>query len=99
MSAIKVQKLYGSGASVGVSPYAQVGDNGELYASTIINYGPFYLSPQSVGYGFNVPSSLTLYNSGTWTIPSTFNAMSVGTIGITTGVTVVISTGARWVIV
>ena len=101
MSAIKAQKLYGVNGTPGVSPYAQIGDNGELYASVHISTSPFYLNSQTVGAGLTAPSALTLYNSGTstWTIPASYNAMSAGFITIQSGITVSITTGSRWVII
>jgi hypothetical protein len=101
MSAIKTQKLYGINGTPGTSPYAQIGDNGELYSSTFINSGPFYLNSQTIGSGFIAPSTISLYNSvtSTWTIPANYNAMSAGKVTINSGITVNVATGARWVIV
>jgi hypothetical protein len=50
-----------------------------------ITQQPFFQNVQGVSTDF--------------TVQSIYNAMSIGPIGINTGVTVVISTGANWVIV
>lgn len=101
MSTLKVQKLYGINGTIGVSPNAQIGDNGEIYGSAIISTSPFHLNSQTVGFGQTSPTVVTLYNSGTstWTIPASYNALSAGVVNITSGVTVNITTGSRWVVV
>lgn len=100
MSALKTQKLYGINGTPGTSPYAQIGDNGELYSTALINTSPFYLNSQTIGNGFITPSTISLYNSATstWTIPANYNALSAGKITINSGITVNIASGARWVI-
>jgi hypothetical protein len=74
----------GIGTSVPQAKIHVVGD-------AIVN-GPFTITQQP--FFQNVQGISTDF-----TVQSIYNAMSIGPIGINTGVTVAISTGANWVIV
>jgi hypothetical protein len=80
----------GIGTSVPQAKIHVVGD--AIVSSTFTAAGPFTITQQP--FFQNVQGISTDF-----TVQSIYNAMSIGPIGINTGVTVAISTGANWVIV
>ena len=103
-SQLRVDEIQSQTGSLGIgSASGSVTINGSATFSGNTTLGDLTLSSSNVSGPFTLTSSPFLQNvqsiAANYTVAANYNAMSIGPIGINTGVTVAIQTGGNWAIV